>query len=73
MFLSHTTPDQALQVAASVAGACRLNGRWCSEFQPYFLNLIFRELLDINIDFHKINAIDVDQAQAIFQGNIQRR
>ena len=73
MFLSHTTPDQALQVAASVAGACRRNERWHSEFQPYFLSLIFRELLDVNIDFNKINAINVDQAQAIFQGNVQRR
>ena len=73
MFLSHTTPDQALQVAASVAGACRLNERWHSEFQPYFLSLIFRELLDVNIDFNTINAIDVDQAQALFPGDLQRR
>ncbi len=73
MFLAHTTSDQALQMAASVAGACRLNGQWHSEFQPHFLNLIFRELLDVSIDFHEIDAIDVEQAQAIFPGELQRR
>ena len=54
MFLAHTSANQADQLAAAVVGAMRPISGWCSQFQPHFLSLIFRELLEVEIDFQRI-------------------
>ena len=73
MFLAHTSADQAEQLAAAVVGAMRLPSGWCSKFQPYFLSLIFRELLEVEIDFQRIPGLSVTEAGVIFQDPLQRQ
>ena len=73
MFLAHTSAEQAEHVAAAVAGAMRLPNGWCSEFQPHFLSLIFRELLEVEIDFQTIPGLSVKEAGAMFPDPLQRR
>ena len=73
MFLAHTSIDQAEQLAAAVAGAARMADGWCTDFQPYFLGLIFRELLGVEIDFKTIRSIRVDEAAVIFPDHLQRK
>ena len=72
MFLSHTKIEQAEQVAGAVAGAARLQNGGCSEFQPHFLELIFRELLGVEIDFNQIPSLSVQDAMIIFPDSLQR-
>tara|TARA_B100000482_G_scaffold181605_1_gene154950 strand:+ start:644 stop:1621 length:978 start_codon:yes stop_codon:yes gene_type:complete len=73
VFLAHTSIDQAEQLAAAVAGAARINDCWCTDFQPYFLRLIFRELLGVDIDFETVSSMDVDEAGFIFPDPLQRK
>ena len=73
MFLAHTPAEQADQLAAAVVGAARGPNGWCSAFQPHFLSLIFRELLEVNIDFHRIPGLSVEEAGLIFPDPLQRR
>ena len=73
MFLAHTSADQAEQPAAAVVGAMRLPSGWCSKFQPFFLSLIFRELLEVEIDFQRIPGLSVTEAGVIFQDPLQRQ
>lgn len=73
MFLAHTSANQADQLAAAVVGAMRPPSGWCSQFQPHFLSLIFRELLDVEIDFQRIPGLSVAEASVIFPDPLQRR
>ena len=73
MFLAHTSADQAEQLAAAVVGAMRLPSGWCSKFQPHFLSLIFRELLEVEIDFQRIPGLSVAEAGVIFPDPLQRQ
>ena len=72
MFLAHTTTTQAPELAAAVVGACRLGDAWDSDFQPHFLELIFRELLGVELDFKAIHGINVQQAAISFPEPLQR-
>ena len=72
MFLAHTTAEQAPKVAAAVAGACRIEGRWASGFQPRFLALIFRELLGCDLDFEQLEAMDLETTAELFPSPQQR-
>lgn len=72
MFLAHTSSNQADKLAAALVGAARLPNGWCSEFQPHFLALIFRELLGVQIDFNTISPLNVDEAAVIFPDLQQR-
>ena len=72
MFLAHTTSTQAPEVAAAVVGACRLGDAWDSDFQPHFLELIFHELLGVDLDFKAIDGINVQQAAQSFPEPLQR-
>lgn len=66
MFLAHTSIAQAEELAAAVVGAMRLPSGWCSAFQPHFLSLIFRELLEVEINFEQIRGLSVAEAGVIF-------
>ena len=68
MFLAHTSIAQAEELAAAVVGAMRLPSGWCSAFQPHFLSLIFRELLEVEINFEQIRGLSVAEAGVIFIG-----
>ena len=72
MFLAHTQHHQAIEVASAVVGACRLHGGWSAEFQPRFLGLIFKELLDVDVDFNKLAGISIKTAKATFPSHQQR-
>ena len=72
MFLAHASPDQAHDIAAAVTGACRLKHGWSSDFQPYFLQLIFRELLNTRINFQTIKGIDVETVASLFPSALER-
>ena len=73
VFLANTSADQAEQPAAAVVGAMRLPSGWCSKFQPHFLSLIFRELLEVEIDFQRIPGLSVAEAGVIFPDPLQRQ
>ena len=72
MFLAHTKIEDSPALAAAVIGACRLKGGWVSEFQPFFLELIFKELLGVELDFNKLKGIDASVAVKIFTESKQR-
>ena len=46
---------------------------WSSQFKPHFLSLIFRELLEAEIDFQRIPGLSVAEASVIFPDPLQRR
>lgn len=73
MFLAHTSVNQADQLAAAVVGAMRPPSGWCSQFQPHFLSLIFRELLEVEIVFQRIPGLSVAEASVIFPDPLQGR
>ena len=73
MFLAHTSIAQAEELAAAVVGAMRLPSGWCSAIQPHFLSLIFRELLDVEINFEQIRGLSVAEAGVIFPDPLQRQ
>lgn len=54
MFLAHTSANQADQLAAAVVGAMRPPQWLVYPIPAPFLSLIFRELLEVEIDFQRI-------------------
>lgn len=51
----------------------RLPSGWCSKFQPYFLSLIFRKLLEVEIDFQRIPGLSVAVAGMILPNHLQQQ
>jgi hypothetical protein len=51
----------------------RLPSGWCSKFQPYFLSLIFRKLLEVEIDFQRIPGLSVAVAVMILPNHLQQQ
>ncbi|MCP4801189.1 MAG: hypothetical protein GY893_14700 [bacterium] len=72
MFLRHTQPSKARDVAAAIVGACRGKQGWASDFQPKFLQLVFDSLLGVNINFDAIEGMNVETAQKTFTTSIER-
>ena len=60
MFFKHTKPSDAPIMAAAIVSACRING-WSDEFQPLFLNTIFKGLMSYDCDFDNLPSISIDE------------
>lgn len=64
MFLIHNKPEQAPLLAHAIFSACYLEKGWPSSAIPHVLKMLFKKLLNYEIDFEnisRINILDVKQ------------
>jgi hypothetical protein len=71
MFFKHTTPDDAPTLAAAVVAVCRPSG-WSHPIQPQFLSVLFKNLMNFDADFHKLEATTLAQTKQAFPDNQKR-
>ena len=71
MFFKKLELSDAPLVAGAVVDACRARG-WSNALQPYFLRILFKNFLGLNIDFASLQPISSEVVKQAFDDHEKR-